>query len=95
MENDGKIFIKTPCQLESIDGTNNIDSITVKFDNGKTENIKTDIVLSFFGLIMKLGPIAEWGLNMSKKTIEVNAKNFETNKKAYLLLEIFVAIQEN
>ena len=43
---------------------------------------------------MKLGPIAEWGLNMSK-TIEVNAKNFETTKKAYLLLEIFVAIQEN
>ena len=81
LENDGKIFIKTPCQLESIDGKNNIDSITVKFDNGKTENIKTDIVLGFFGLIMKLGPIAEWGLNMSKKTIEVNAKNFETNKK--------------
>ena len=30
---------------------------------------------------MKLGPIAEWGLNMNKKTIEVNSKNFETNKK--------------
>ena len=30
---------------------------------------------------MKLGPIAEWGLNMNKKTIEVNSENFETNKK--------------
>ena len=30
---------------------------------------------------MKLGPIAEWGLNMDKKTIEVNSENFETNKK--------------
>ena len=30
---------------------------------------------------MKLGPIAEWGLNMNKKTIQVNSKNFETNKK--------------
>ena len=30
---------------------------------------------------MKLGPIADWGLNMNKKTIEVNSKNFETNKK--------------
>ena len=30
---------------------------------------------------MKLGPIAEWGLNMDKKTIEVNSKTFETNKK--------------
>ena len=30
---------------------------------------------------MKLGPIAEWGLNMDKKTIAVNSENFETNKK--------------
>ena len=81
LEKEGKIFIKTPCQLESIKGKDKIDFITVKFENGKIEKIKADIVLSFFGLIMKLGPIAEWGLSMNKKTIEVNAKNFETNKK--------------
>ena len=81
LEKDGKISIKTPCQLDSIEGDTNIESITLKFDDGKTEKIKTDIVLSFFGLIMKLGPIAEWGLNMNKKTIEVNSKNFQTNKK--------------
>ena len=81
LEKHGKIFIKTPCQLESIEGKDKINSLTVKFDDGKTEKIKTDIILSFFGLIMKLGPIAEWGLNMNKKTIEVNSENFETNKK--------------
>jgi len=81
LEKDGKISIKTPCQLDSIEGNTNIESITLKFDDGKTEKIKTDFVLSFFGLIMKLGPIAEWGLNMNKKTIEVNSENFQTNKK--------------
>tara|TARA_B100000963_G_scaffold245854_1_gene215226 strand:+ start:499 stop:1512 length:1014 start_codon:yes stop_codon:yes gene_type:complete len=81
LEKEGKIFIRTPCQLVSIEGKDKIDTITIKFDNGKIEQIKTDVVLSFFGLIMKLGPIAEWGLNMNKKTIEVNSKNFETNKK--------------
>ncbi len=81
LEKGGKISIKTPCQLDSIEGDKNIKSITLKFDDGKTEKIKTDIILSFFGLIMKLGPIAEWGLNMSKKTIEVNSENFQTNKK--------------
>ena len=81
LEKDGKISIKTPCQLDSIEGDTNIESITLKFDDGKIEKIKTDIVLSFFGLIMKLGPIAEWGLNMNKKTIEVNSENFQTNKK--------------
>ena len=81
LENEGKISIKTPCQLETIEGDKSIESIVIKFDDGKTEKIKTDTILSFFGLIMKLGPIAEWGLNMNKKTIEVNSENFETNKK--------------
>ena len=81
LEKEGKISVKTPCQLESIEGNEKINSITIKFDDGKIEKIKTDIVLSFFGLIMKLGPIAEWGLNMNKKTIEVNSENFETSKK--------------
>ena len=81
MEKEGKVSIKTPCQLEAIEGDKNIKSITVKFDDGKIEKINTDIVLGFFGLIMKLGPIAEWGLNMNKKTIKVNSENFETNKK--------------
>ena len=81
LEGEGKILIKTPCQLESLEGDKNLKSINIKFEDGKTEKISTDIILSFFGLIMKLGPIAEWGLNMDKKTIQVNSENFETNKK--------------
>ena len=81
LEKTGKVSIKTPCQLVSIGGDKYLESIKVKFDSGKTENIKTDVILSFFGLVMKLGPIAEWGLGMNKKTIEVNTINFETNKK--------------
>ena len=81
LENEGKVSIKTPCQIESIENEKKLNSITVKYDDGKTEKIPTDVILGFFGLIMKLGPIAEWGLNMDKKTIEVNPENFETNKK--------------
>jgi thioredoxin reductase (NADPH) len=80
LEKEGKISIKTPCQLENINGGEYIESISIKFDDGKVEKIKTDTIFSFFGLIMKLGPITEWGLNMNKKTIEVNSENFETNK---------------
>ena len=81
LEKEGKISIKTPCQIKSLDSETDLKSITIKFDDGKTEKIPTDIILGFFGLIMKLGPIAEWGLNMDKKTIEVNSENFETSKK--------------
>ena len=81
LEKEGKVSIKTPCEIDSIDNENDLKSIYVKFDDGKKEKLPTDIILGFFGLIMKLGPIAEWGLNMSKKTIKVNPENFETNKK--------------
>jgi len=81
LEKSGKLIIKTQHQLSSIEGEKNIKSITIKNNEGKTEKIDTDYILSFFGLIMKLGPIAEWGLNMDKKTILVNTENFETNKK--------------
>ncbi len=81
LEKAGKVSIKTPCQIVSLENEQNLKSIKIKFEDGKTEKIKTDIVLGFFGLIMKLGPIVEWGLNMNKKTIEVNPENFESNKK--------------
>jgi thioredoxin reductase (NADPH) len=81
LEKEGKVSIKTPCQIDSLESDKELKSITIKYDDGKTEKISTDVILGFFGLIMKLGPIAEWGLNMDKKTIEVNPENFETNKK--------------
>ena len=81
LEQEGKLSIKTPCQIVSLESEKELKSITIKYDDGKIEKISTDVILGFFGLIMKLGPIAEWGLNMDKKTIEVNPGNFETNKK--------------
>ena len=81
LEKEGKLKIKTPFQINSVEGDRNISSITVKSEDGKIEKIETDCVLGFFGLIMKLGPIAEWGLNLEKKTIPVNTENFQTNKE--------------
>jgi len=81
LSKQGKLSIKTPCELIFIEGNKDISAIKIKYEDGKTEQIKTDNILSFFGLIMKLGPIIEWGLNMDKKHISVNANNFETNKK--------------
>ena len=81
LEKAGKVTLKTRYQISSIEGEKNIKSITIKNDEDKSIKIDTDYVLGFFGLIMQLGPIAEWGLNMNKKTIMVNTENFQTNKK--------------
>ena len=81
LDKEGKLKIKTPFQINSIKGEDKITAILVKNDDDKIEEIKTDCILGFFGLIMKLGPIAEWGLNLEKKHIPVNTENFQTDKE--------------
>ena len=81
LEKNGKIRILTPYQLNSIEGDKNIKSVSLKKEDGKIEKLEIDYVLGFFGLIMKLGPIANWGLNLDKKTIKVNTETFQTNQE--------------
>ena len=81
LKKDGIIQIETPYQINSIEGDNKIKAITIKDDEGKIKKIDTDYILGFFGLVMKLGPIAEWGLNLDKKHITVSTENFQTDKK--------------
>ena len=80
-EKEGKIIIKTPYNLKSIKGDKTMTGIEIEHEEGKLEKIKTDYILSFFGLIMKLGPIVGWGLNINNKTIPVNTETFQTNKE--------------
>ena len=78
---DGKINLFTKYQLNSANGKDNLESIDIEHDNKEIKNLKTDYLLGFFGLIMQLGPIANWGLNIDKKTISVDTEKFETNQK--------------
>jgi thioredoxin reductase (NADPH) len=79
LNDQGKINLYTKYQIDSVSGDNNIQSIKIKHDDGETKEFKTEYVLGFFGLIMQLGPILDWGLNINKKAIEVNTESFETN----------------
>ena len=77
----GKINLFTKYQMANAHGDQKLESIDIKHDNNEIKNLKSDYVLGFFGLIMQLGPIANWGLNLNKKTIEVDTEKFETNQK--------------
>jgi len=77
----GTINLYTKYQLVNASGEKSLDSIDIKHDDGEIKTFKTDYALGFFGLIMQLGPIANWGLNIDKKTIEVDTEKFETNQK--------------
>ena len=81
LKKSGKINLFTKFQLVNVSGLNQLESIDIQNDDGEIKKLKTDYILGFFGLIMQLGPIANWGLNIDKKTIAVDTEKFETNQK--------------
>ena len=81
LKDAGKINLFTKYQMANAHGEQVLENIEIKHDNNEIKNLKTDYILGFFGLIMQLGPIANWGLNLNKKTIEVDTEKFETNQK--------------
>ncbi len=68
-------------QVTSLEGDNGqVRAATVKGAKGETSSIACDAVLPFFGLTMKLGPVANWGIALNdEQLIPVDTEKFETN----------------
>ena len=64
-------------ELEGADGQ--LVAATVKDKDNALVRIECDAMLPFFGLTMKLGPVADWGLKMEGELIPVDLSSFETN----------------
>ena len=78
----GKVGLKTPFVIEELIGSDTIEAVTVKnFESKEIEEIKCDEILFLFGLNKKLGPIAEWGIDMNNKKISVDTEKYETSTK--------------
>ena len=79
---EGKIDFHM-AQISALHGENGkLDAVTVKPKAGESFDIKCDCLLAFYGLTMKLGPIAEFGLHFEKNLIPVNTEKFETSVPA-------------
>jgi thioredoxin reductase (NADPH) len=57
-----------------------VTSVTIQPKEGDAIEVPADHILVFFGLVPKLGPIAEWGLDINRKTINVDTEKFETSE---------------
>jgi thioredoxin reductase (NADPH) len=64
--------------LEGADGQ--LTAANVKRNDGSTFHIACDAVLPFFGLTMKLGPVANWGLKLNEDVVPVETAAFETSE---------------
>src|SRR6478752_6508531 len=56
-------------------------SVSVKGSDGATFEQPTEIMMPFFGLTMKLGPVADWGLQLHENLVPVDTEKFETSEK--------------
>ncbi len=63
--------------LSGADGA--LSAATLKGADGAVSEITTNALLPFFGLTMKLGPVADWGLNLTENLIAVDTEKFETS----------------
>jgi thioredoxin reductase (NADPH) len=76
---EGKLDLKLG-QVTSLEGDGgNVVAAQVKPDKGDPYRIECDAVLPFFGLTMKLGPVADWGIKLDGELISVDTAAFETN----------------
>ena len=76
----GKIKLKTYTEVKEIKGNERLTSVrTFNKKEERDEWIETDYFLPLFGLSPKLGPIADWDLEIEKNAIKVNTLDYSTN----------------
>ncbi|RZJ69334.1 NAD(P)/FAD-dependent oxidoreductase [Flavobacterium sp.] len=79
LKHQGKIKLITPAEVIGLQGSEKLESIDIE-ENGAHRNIPADHFIPLFGLTPKLGPIANWGLEIEKNAIKVNnALDYQTN----------------
>ncbi|WP_072386579.1 NAD(P)/FAD-dependent oxidoreductase [Hyphomicrobium sp. CS1BSMeth3] len=71
-----RLLIGQATALHGADGR--LERVTVKTKEGE-EQVACTRMLPFFGLTMKLGPVADWGLNLEENLIPVDTEKFETS----------------
>lgn len=78
MAEAGKITLFTDAEVVGVEGDGMLERVVITTNQGDVRK-ETDHWMPLFGLSPKLGPIADWGLNISKNSIEVDTLDYSTN----------------
>src|SRR5699024_7407055 len=82
LKHQGKIDLITPAEIEELHGNGQLHSVLIRKKNEAAEEIEvaTDHFIPLFGLSPKLGPLADWGLEIEKNAVKVdNTLDYQTN----------------
>ena len=76
----GKINLITPAEVVGLGGNEELEQVVVEHADKSQSTLEADAFIPLFGLSPKLGPIADWGLEIEKNAIKVNnALDYQTN----------------
>ena len=79
LRNNNKIKLFTPAEVFKLEGKNSLEAIYI-MHREQEKKIEIDYFIPLFGLTPKLGPIADWGLEIEKNAIKVNNSiDYQTN----------------
>jgi len=80
LKDAGKINLITPAEVKEIHGDHHVTGVSLIKNKEDKIHLETDHFIPLFGLSPKLGPIANWGLEIEKNAIKVNnALDYQTN----------------
>lgn len=75
----GKINLVLKSNIVKINGNGKLNEVLIEGADKAITTMPTDYLIPLFGLSPKLGPIADWGLNIDKSAISVNTVDYSTN----------------
>ena len=79
LSNANKINLITPAEVVALEGAESLEAISLQKEN-ESIRLEVDDFIPLFGLSPKLGPIANWGLEIEKNAIKVdNSLDYQTN----------------
>lgn len=82
LKSQGKINLMTPAEVVGLKGNDSLEAVVISHhqDEVADTELPCDYFIPLFGLSPKLGPIANWGLEIEKNAIKVNnALDYQTN----------------
>ena len=79
LSKEGRVKMITEAQVVGLDGNGRLKEVNIKTNSNEEYPYAVDHFVPLFGLVPKLGPIANWGLEIDKNAIVVDTFDYATN----------------
>lgn len=79
LSEEGQINLLLKSNVAEVHGNGKLKAVTVLIDNETNHKIEVDNFIPLFGLVPKLGPLENWGLELEKNAIVVNTFDYSTS----------------